>query len=208
MKRKTLLYIIVGSLLLFMGACASAPEEEPEIPVVDDVAQNEAAALRETIIEYGLDEYEADEFAAGDAQFSAGTANLVDDPESAGENFRMAIGHFETVISRGFPTLLGEREEAAEAVREEALAARADVAAATVFSSADTKLARAQTQRADGSFEASFVSFNEATVEFADARDTAVERRERAQAALDRANQRLEEAEERARELDEEVDED
>ncbi len=196
----------VSTLLLFVGACASAPEEEPEEPDVDSVVQQEAQSLLDTITEYGLDEYESEEFESGDAAFSAGTANLVDDPEASAEDFRTAIGHFETVISEGFPALLEERQTTAEAVRDEALDARADVAAETLFTEADSLLEQAVTERADGSFEDSFASFNEATTQFAEARDTAAERRERAQAAIERASERLEESEARARELDEEVD--
>lgn len=206
MKRNTLLFLTVSSLVLFMGACASAPEEEPETPEVDSVAQQEAQSLRDTITEYELEQYASEEFDAGDAAFSAGTANLVDDPKAAGENFRTAIGHFETVISQGFPALLEERETAAEAVRDEALDARADVAAEMLFGEADSTLSQAVAERGDGSFEDAFASFNQATTQFAEARDTAIERRERAQAALDAASQRLEESENRARELDEEVE--
>ncbi len=206
MKRKTLLFLTISLLILFVGACATAPEDDVTVPEVDDAAQAEAAELRAIITEYNLDEYEPAETESGDAQFSAGTANLVDNPEAAGENFRAAIQHFQTVIDRGFPALLSDREAAAETAREEALDARADVAAENLFAQAQTTLQEANTQRSDGSWEASFASFNQALTQFASARDTAVERREAARAALDRATQRLEESEARARELEDEVD--
>lgn len=206
---KALNYMIaVAALLLFAAACATPPEDEPvEIP--DNLAQLQAEAqeLQATIEQYGLAEYEPDEFGLGEAAYLRAQDEVADDPQNAADSYEEAIGHYGVVISRGFPTLLVDRQSEVEGARQSAIDSRARTAATASFEEAEEVLATAIELREAGSYEDSFATFADAEERFNSSRETAERRRDEARAALDRLDQRMRETESEASDLEQELEE-
>ncbi len=208
---KALKYALTAvALLLFAAACATPPEEEPEVAAVPDnlvQLQSEAEELRSEILEFGLDAYEEEQYALGNEAFSRAEGILSEDPEEAAQQYEEAIARFESVIDGGFPALLVDRQSEVEGARQDAIDARARTAAASMFEEAEGLLDQAIELREAGSYRESYGTFADAETRFGDSSTRAQERRDEARAALDRLDQRIREAEEEASDFEDELEE-
>ncbi len=208
---KALKYVLTAvALLLFAGACATPPEDEPEVAAVPDnlvQLQSEAEELRAEILEFGLDAYEEEQYALGNEAFARAEGLLSEDPQEAADLYEEAIERFESVIAGGFPALLVDRQSEVEGARQDAIDARARTAAASLFEEAEDLLDQAVTMREEDSYRESYGTFAEAETRFGESTTRAHERRDEARAALDRLDERIREAEDEASELEEELEE-
>ncbi len=187
---KALKYALaVTTLLLFVVACATPPEDDPVEVAPEELERlrTQAQELQALIAEYGLDEYEEEEFALGVAAFERGESLRTEDPDGALEDYEQSIGHFDVVVERGFGALLVDRQSEVEGARQAAIDARAPTAVAAEFEDAEDVLAQAIELRETGAYEESYASFADAEERFDSSRQTAERLHEDALARQDEA---------------------
>ncbi|GEM_PF-3054086 len=216
MKNVRRLLMPAALAVLVFGACETPPEpvDEPpehvaEVPVTEQV---QARDLRNTIMEYELDQYAREEFLEAEAYFEE-AERLAQDPDAAldvevhpaTESYIAAIGLYEHVVSVGFAELIQAVKGEIADVRAQAEAIRADVAARSEFEQGVEAYDQGEELELEASWGPAYEAYESSLGYFTDSYDIARAKRTRAEEAMARAQEKEKETERQVREMEDEL---
>jgi hypothetical protein len=185
------------------------PEPEPEpapvaaapVPKPEKEYQT-AKEMRATVIQFGLDEYEAQAFQKAEASFKEGEAAYEKDNDKSRTAFQQAIAGYQQVLDGGFPALTSERKRSADAAKAEADRVKAAVAVKSDYNAAQNLYNQAAAAEKAKNYPKALDLYEQSRARFAAAAQTTRDLRAKAEASIKEVKEELATAEQQAAEAE------
>jgi hypothetical protein len=195
---------LVAALFLAVSCATTPPEKPPEKPpeqpavAAPDAELSQAKSLQQKADQYGLEEYDPDDYAAATKDLKAGQDAYGTDNAASRESLAKAIEEFKAVISKGGALLLAKVQNQSVASKKAADDLKASVAVKDQYAQADEVYQRALKEKDAGDLEKAGADFAQARDMFAVVASQAQQKKDNATASMQGARQSMTDSEQNA----------
>ncbi|MBN1412381.1 MAG: hypothetical protein JW969_16155 [Spirochaetales bacterium] len=201
MKKSVLIVTLGCILLLLLTGCPSTPP--PQNVALPEEEYEQAKKLRSKIEKFGLKEYSAEDFQAGETSFKVGEENYNKDNQASKDAFDAAIVSYRSVIRAGLKSLVAKSFDDADKIKQQADTIKANVAVKDDYVAAKEIYDKAKAEMDAGNDEEASDLFIQAKELFDGVYAKAKEKRDKAEKSMAEVSSDMKSLEDRAAELEE-----